>query len=349
MVYNTVTVTGKILRGTAPASGRAVLIPTVNTVSDLDGNVLIFGALEAILATDGSFSIEAPATDDANLRPQNFGYTLRFDLNEGAIPPIPEFSLPTAAVSIDITDIIPEPQNPTFVPTLTGPPNELTVTSVTTGAPGSAAQVIINGEPPNQTIEFVLPQGNTGPIGPANTLAVGTVTTGAAGTPADADITGVAPNQILDLVIPQGLQGQQGIQGPQGAPGEVSTQQLNDGLATKVSKVGDTLTGNLALKTYSESRIDHSGTTGAKTIDWDTAAIHTLGLAGNITLSFSNNADGDSILLHINAWYGTFAMTWPAGVVWAGGSAPTLTANKHHLITFMQFAGTTWGIYGGEF
>lgn len=192
-MYATVTLTGKIQRGISPAVGRAVLFPSVNTISDLDGNIVIFGPLFGDLDIDGAFSIEAPATDDPNLRPQNFGYTLNFELVEGVIPPIPEFALPTAQPNIDITDIIPEPSNPTYVPTLTGPPNVLTVVSTTTGAPGTEAVVVIEGESPEQTISFIIPQGAKGDKGDKG----------------DQGIQGI-----------QGVQGEQGIQGIQGLKGD---------------------------------------------------------------------------------------------------------------------------------
>lgn len=167
-MYATVTLTGKISFGLEPAVGRAILTPTVNRVADMDGNVVIYGPITDTLDATGAFSIQAPATDDPNLNPQNFGYTLRFELERGTLPAIPEFGLPAAADPVDLTDILPEPQNPTYVPTLTGPPTELTVGTVTTGDPGTAAQVTITGEPPNQVIDFIIPKGLKGDTGDVN-------------------------------------------------------------------------------------------------------------------------------------------------------------------------------------
>jgi len=47
-----------------------------------------------------------------------------------------------------------------------GPANELTIGTVTTGAPGSPAEVHITGTPPSQVISFVIPSGLTGATGP---------------------------------------------------------------------------------------------------------------------------------------------------------------------------------------
>lgn len=338
-MYTKVTLTGKIQRGNSPAVGRAVLTPTVNTVSDMDGNVVIYGPLIGILDQQGSFSIEAPATDDPNLRPQNFGYTLKFELNEGVIPGIQEFALPSAqaGIGIDITDILPDPADPTYVPTLQGPPNVLTVGTVTTGAAGSAASVDITGTSPEQVISFVIPQGvkgDKGDKGDPNTLAIGTVDTGAAGTPADATITGIAPNQTLSLVIPQGIQG---IQGPQGDPGEVSLQQLNDGLATKLDKVGGIATRPI-IKGYSEAAsvqsVDHDGTFtvyfGGS--DVEAASVYTCNLNSGAGQSVYVVWDSDTNFSAAYAYSSTLifsdecAVIWPVGTRFAGGTPPEITA-----------------------
>ena len=52
----------------------------------------------------------------------------------------------------------------------TGPANVLTKGTVTTGAPGSAADVTISGTSPNQTIDFTIPRGDTGQAGPAGSV-----------------------------------------------------------------------------------------------------------------------------------------------------------------------------------
>lgn len=116
--------------------------------------------------------------------------------------------------------------------------SRLTTGTVTTGAPGTAADVTISGPAGSQVIDFVIPRGvtgATGATGPANTLAIGTVTTGAAGSSAAASITGTSPNQTLNLTIPQGIQGPQGPQGetgPQGPAGTGSGDVLSPGTAT---------------------------------------------------------------------------------------------------------------------
>ena len=106
-----------------------------------------------------------------------------------------------------------------------GPANTLSIGSVVKGTEASAT---ITGDAPNQTLNLVLPKGDTGAqgpqgiqgvTGPANTLNIGSVVKG---TEASATITGDAPNQTLNLVLPKGdtgAQGPQGIQGIQGVQG----------------------------------------------------------------------------------------------------------------------------------
>ena len=88
-----------------------------------------------------------------------------------------------------------------------GPPNVLSIGTVTTGAPGDPASATITGTSPSQVLNLTIPAGEDGEAGPANTLSIGTVTTGTPGSPASATITGTAPTQTLNLTIPAGDSG----------------------------------------------------------------------------------------------------------------------------------------------
>jgi len=82
-----------------------------------------------------------------------------------------------------------------------GPPNTLTIGTVTTGTPASAT---ITGTSPNQTLSLVIPPGAP------NNMSVGTITTVPYPGPASATITGTPPNQVLNLTLPQGPPGDAG-------------------------------------------------------------------------------------------------------------------------------------------
>lgn len=373
MPYATVTVTGKILRGGVPASGRAFLVPSVSSISDLSGNVVLYGPLEGDLDSQGVFSIVAPATDDPNLTP-SFGYSLKFELDEGALPTIENFGLPTSLVTIDVTDLYSAQgyyESGTYTPVLVG----------ATGPPGP------QGAP-----------GNTGPTGPANTLTIGTVTEGGV---AAATITGAAPNQVLNLVLPEGPQGIQGIQGPPGTgsvdsvngyPGPAvvldaadvgaapavhthddryfTETEVNTALAGKsdtthnhdaaysaaahnhdaayVNVSGDTMTGRLTTKSIRETLLDKgSVASGTITFNLDDGTVQYATLTGAVTVAFSNDASGDSLLMRLYM-ASVVSVTWPAGIRWRDGTAPTLAVG-YNLITFWR-EGTVWyGAYAGVF
>jgi hypothetical protein len=90
-----------------------------------------------------------------------------------------------------------------------GPPNALTVGSVTTTAATTAA-VSITGTSPSQQISFVIPQGPQGPQGaggPYTTIQAGTVTTGAAGSAAKVDTVSAGGTVTLLFTIPKGYDG----------------------------------------------------------------------------------------------------------------------------------------------
>lgn len=61
-------------------------------------------------------------------------------------------------------------------------------------------------------------------------------------------------------------------------------------------------------------------------VDWRSASSIEITLTGSVTLTFSNLAAGRSITLTvIQGGSGSYTLTYPAAVKWAGGSDPTLT------------------------
>lgn len=89
-----------------------------------------------------------------------------------------------------------------------GPPNKLSIGSVTKG---EAAAAILTGEVGNQILNLTLPmgkQGIKGEPGPPTKLSIGTI---AKGEEASAELIGVAGNQILNLTLPKGDKGKDGV------------------------------------------------------------------------------------------------------------------------------------------
>ena len=105
------------------------------------------------------------------------------------------------------------------------PPNpcqcctEITIGQTITGGPGSAAQVTDTGTPCNPILNFVIPQGGTGPAGDTGPMgpmgpAGATGATGSAGAAGPTGATGPQGN-----TGPTGAPGQNGSVGPAGATG----------------------------------------------------------------------------------------------------------------------------------
>ena len=86
----------------------------------------------------------------------------------------------------------------------TGPADLISIGTIATSLPGSAAVATITGASPNRKLNLTIPQGPKGDTGPANVLTIGTVSNSPAGGSGSATITGTAPNQVLNLVLPRG-------------------------------------------------------------------------------------------------------------------------------------------------
>ena len=154
----------------------------------------------------------------------------------------------------------------------TGPANSLSIGTVSGGTTASAT---ITGTAPTQTLNLVLPKGDTGstgstgstgttgatgatgPAGPANALTIGTVTSGTAA----ATITGTSPNQVLNLVLQKGDTGATGPQGPAGSVplADETPQPLG------TASAGSALTAARADHVHAASSIAYSSLSGIPT------------------------------------------------------------------------------------
>ena len=87
------------------------------------------------------------------------------------------------------------------------------------------------------------------------------------------------------------------------------------------------LTGSHQItgRTYADLDVLTDGAT--ITVDWSLGNTFTVTLGGNRTIAFSNDSDGQIIKIRfLQDGSGSRTLTWPGGIKWAGGSAPTLTA-----------------------
>tara|TARA_Y100001938_G_scaffold4716_1_gene5932 strand:+ start:225 stop:2669 length:2445 start_codon:yes stop_codon:yes gene_type:complete len=80
-------------------------------------------------------------------------------------------------------------------------------------------------------------------------------------------------------------------------------------------------------------------------IDCSTSNYFTKAISADSPFTFSNvpsSGEAYGFVLELDV-SGDRTLTWPAAVKWAGGSAPTLTASKTHLFSFVTVdGGTTW-------
>jgi hypothetical protein len=268
------------------------------------------------------------------------------------------------------------PQGPRGMP---GPPNVLTVGSVTTAPPGSLADAAVSGVSPAQRLDLVIPRGdkgetgNTGATGPANSLSVGAVTTGAPGSAAAASITGAAPAQTLGLTIPRGDVGATGAKGDKGDTGNTGA----TGPANTLT-VGDVVTGapgSAAAAAITGAapaqELDLTiprGDTGLKGDKGDPGDLTpaaagvasgnmTLGslpltsvrtLTGNVTgitlpAPAANVSGTITLVLKQAAAGGPYTVTWPA-LEWAGDALPPAmpTVANAELIVHLFWTGLAW-------
>lgn len=116
---------------------------------------------------------------------------------------------------------------------------------------------------------------------------------------------------------------------------------------------------NMAKASYGgqETVSTNSTATGAVTLNLTNGNVFSLTLTGNVTLTFSGATSGKACSFAVYAKQdstGSRTVTWPSGVKWAGGSAPTMStsANALDIVVFESLdGGTNWygSIVGNAF
>ena len=146
---------------------------------------------------------------------------------------------------------------------------------------------------------------------------------------------------------PQGPQGEPGPQGPQGPKGDKMTYadltesdkaDLYEGAASRIRPLLDKKADKTLIVTETEGNSSYSivpnrmtrlGTLAAAvTLSLDTAS-EEAGVVNVYDIVFTTPADAPSV-------------TWPEGVLWAGGSAPSIVGGKTYEVSIMDNL-ATWG------
>ena len=123
-----------------------------------------------------------------------------------------------------------------------------------------------------------------------------------------------------------------------------------------VTKLDKRVSGDLSLVRYSEAVSTVAAAGATETINLNNGPVHDITLDENVTFTFSNpvasgRASSFTLILRQDG-SGTNTVTWPASVKWAGGIAPTITAdaNAIDVLTFVTVTGgTEWlGFVAGQ-
>ena len=85
-------------------------------------------------------------------------------------------------------------------------------------------------------------------------------------------------------------------------------------------------------------------------LDADDGTIQTFSITGNRTVTMSLTTGQSVLLLCDHIYGGSYTVTWPAGIKWVGGSAPTLstTAGNPTAIEFFQVGSQLYGAAVGD-
>lgn len=170
------TVVGTIIDSTGtPAKGKVIFTPAAKVLINRSSSppvTITTAPVKVELDADGHFVVQLVATDDPDLNPVGWTYSMSFQLDSGTIAS--ESILVPVGATIDVTTVVrvtssggtPITQGEQGDPGPPGPPNVLLAGTATTVPAGGAPTISITGTSPEQTLNLGLPQGETGPPGP---------------------------------------------------------------------------------------------------------------------------------------------------------------------------------------
>jgi len=268
----------------APSTGTITFTPSrwlTNSGADV---AIPNSSVTKTLGTAGDFSVTLPVTDDLDLQPANWFYTVS-EVVDGVSQSYAILLPGTAATNgtVYLADIAPAAELGPEYASLRGPAGEaatLDIGTTTSVSNAGTAEVTNVGTNTNGTLNFVLrdgptgPQGATGPQGPqgdAATITVGSVTSVAFGGTAEVTNVGTTGAAVLDFVVVQGPQGDTGPQGPQGDEGPTGPTgpQGDIGLTGAQGDAATVTVGTIGFVDYpGPGTVTNSGTSGSAVLDF---------------------------------------------------------------------------------
>lgn len=113
---------------------------------------------------------------------------------------------------------------------------------------------------------------------------------------------------------------------------------------TPATNTNPTLTGIVAVNGSQRLNIVAMA---SDNVDCSAGNFFTRTINANTTFTISNIPSASAYAFTLELTHTSGTITWFSGVVWPGGTAPTLTTGRVHLFTFLtDNGGTTWRAVG---
>lgn len=101
------------------------------------------------------------------------------------------------------------------------------------------------------------------------------------------------------------------------------------------------MTGAVQTPAPTPMRVLPSNPVPSTVIDWSLGRLYSKTLSANTTFIFVNSVDGMELEVALTNTASNYTVTWPAGIKWVGGSAPTQTVGAKTDVYRLRQIGTT--------